>query len=333
MDEKMLPEETTEQTPDEAAFVALLKRAECAPPSLAVPSALSERIAAATYARPSIWERLSQVLRPAPARYALAGALAAGTVSAVFLPRLPKPEGVRVPVAAVTPPTTNTVNPTPAPRADEEPKTVSAPRDPAPVSATLPTPSVRDVSAPGAAVDVAPRKKDPVVPTNVPPTKVLPTAKPLTDTSSGRRATLATNAERSVSVPSVASTAKVPVAVATPDRAEVSHSTVAARTAEPTVEPSPAPPAPAVTRARTVVASYRPHVEAALSATSEPEAEPSATPEQDTATQSLRGMLRREVGSQLTKEATAVRSFSGRRGTEGARGTDNKLPFITGPVD
>ncbi len=54
----------------------------------ALPSpALFERIARATYEKPTFGARLSEFLRPAPVRMALGGVLAAGLVAAVMVPR------------------------------------------------------------------------------------------------------------------------------------------------------------------------------------------------------------------------------------------------------
>lgn len=86
---------------------------------VAVPASLSERIARATYARPTFADQVRAVLRPAPVRAAAGGlALAAGLAVVLMAPRggsgghdaFPRPplatsrEGAREPVIAAAPP-------------------------------------------------------------------------------------------------------------------------------------------------------------------------------------------------------------------------------------
>ncbi len=102
----MTPEEITTNELHESAFAELMGRALPAPRVQPLPPGLSERIAAATYASPSFWETFTRALQPAPVRLALGGALSAGVLCAVFLPRLPKSPTVTSPVAVTN---TNTV--------------------------------------------------------------------------------------------------------------------------------------------------------------------------------------------------------------------------------
>ncbi len=167
----MIPEEITNESWDDEAFAALLKRASSAPDTAPLPPGLSQKIAAATYARPTLWDKLALVLRPAPARFALGGALTAAALCVVIVPRLSKTEISSPPKTISTPPSdrvappkvaindgNNIVAPTPAP-----PALVPAPVKPPRLekfSAPKPTP------APALAVSYVP----PIVPpTPVPP--------------------------------------------------------------------------------------------------------------------------------------------------------------------
>lgn len=161
----MIPEEITNESWDDEAFAALLKRASSAPDIAPLPLGLSQRIAAATYARPTLWDKLALVLRPAPARFALGGALTAAALCVVVVPRLSKTE-IASPPKMVAPPQSDraapppqvaigdVVAPTPAPIVSVRvapPKKLSAPKPTtapalavAPVSPTVhvqPTPA------------------------------------------------------------------------------------------------------------------------------------------------------------------------------------------------
>lgn len=92
----MKPEEITNESGDDEVFAGLLKRANSSPPLAPLPLGLSEKIAAATYARPTLWDKLALVLSPAPARFALGGAVTAAVLSAVLLPRFSRLEPVKM---------------------------------------------------------------------------------------------------------------------------------------------------------------------------------------------------------------------------------------------
>ena len=72
------------------AFLRLSHGVLARTPDSFPPAALAERIAAATYGKPSLATRFLGFLQPAPARYALATALTVGIV-AVVVSRLPQP--------------------------------------------------------------------------------------------------------------------------------------------------------------------------------------------------------------------------------------------------
>lgn len=139
----MNPEEITTHELQESAFAELLTKALPAPALQALPPGLSERIALATYARPSFWETLTLALRPAPVRLALGGALSAGVLCAVFLPHLPKTPPVPVSVASTQPSPKQGVA---AVETKTEPPAVPAsPAPPVTVAAlSTPAPSVPD---------------------------------------------------------------------------------------------------------------------------------------------------------------------------------------------
>jgi anti-sigma factor RsiW len=135
------------------AFLKVLTKALPAPPVAALPPGLSARIAAGTYARPSLWERLLAALRPAPARYALGGAFATALVFALVVPRIERP----IPVERPTPSTLASpavpqplASPTPeAPQAPQgKPKATVAPVTVAKADFTPKAPVKLAVSAP-----------------------------------------------------------------------------------------------------------------------------------------------------------------------------------------
>lgn len=147
----MPPEETTIENWDEEAFAALLKRADAAPSVVALPPGLSERVASATYARPTLWDKLARALRPAPVRFALGGALTAGVLSALFLPRINQPEPPKkttpttqialnepsaAPSPSPAPPAVEAASPTPVLPTPAPAKLPSAPSERAPIAAT-----------------------------------------------------------------------------------------------------------------------------------------------------------------------------------------------------
>ncbi|MCX6365349.1 MAG: hypothetical protein NTX57_01415 [Armatimonadetes bacterium] len=168
----MNPEEITTDTLQEEAFAALLAKTLPAPSLQPLPRGLSERIAAATDARPTFWERLTVSLRPAPVRFALGGTVTAVALCAVFLPRLSlspqTPQKAESPtqVAKATNPTPSPVRvlvPTPAPpRVPEvKPDPSPSPATPAPVLVFKATPTPEPTPTPGViVVTPAPHKKN-----------------------------------------------------------------------------------------------------------------------------------------------------------------------------
>ncbi|WP_395144140.1 hypothetical protein [Armatimonas sp.] len=165
----MIPEEITNESWDDEAFAALLKRASSAPDIAPLPPGLSQRIAAATYARPTFWDKLALVLRPAPARFALGGALTAAALCVIVVPRLSKTE-ISSPPKIVSPPQSDRVAPpqvvirdqaapTPAPIISVRvttPKKLSAPKPiPAPV---LTAAHVPPIMQPTPAARIAPQE-------------------------------------------------------------------------------------------------------------------------------------------------------------------------------
>lgn len=73
----------------ELAFLRLSHEALSHPGVAAVPPSLHERIAMATYARPTLQSRIAAWLRPAPARLALGGAAMATVLAVAFVLRTP----------------------------------------------------------------------------------------------------------------------------------------------------------------------------------------------------------------------------------------------------
>ena len=136
----MNPEEITIHELQESAFAELLTKALPAPALQALPPGLSERIAQATYARPSFWETLTLALRPAPVRLALGGALSAGVLCALFLPRLPKVPETVAPIAKTNPAVAHL-------EAKTEPRVVSASPAPPVAIAAVSTPTLTVPSA------------------------------------------------------------------------------------------------------------------------------------------------------------------------------------------
>jgi len=139
------------------AFLKVLTKALPAPPVAALPPGLSARIAAGTYARPSLWERLLAALRPAPARYALGGAFATALVFALVMPRVERPVTVERPAPSTLPtpavPQQPLASPTPeAPKAPQDkPEAIAAPVTVAKADPTPKAPVPLVVSAPALA--------------------------------------------------------------------------------------------------------------------------------------------------------------------------------------
>jgi hypothetical protein len=173
----MLPEETTIENWDEEAFAALLKRADAAPSVVTLPPGLSERIATATYARPTLWDKLALALRPAPVRFALGGALTAGVLSALFLPRVTQPELTKkatpmAQVAVIAPKDAPLPSPAPPAEVVEQPTLVQP----------TPAPEKRVPVAPITA-SPAPVRPTPSVPPRPTPTPEPPAPRPNTSRS------------------------------------------------------------------------------------------------------------------------------------------------------
>lgn len=308
---KMTPEEITNDDRNDEAFAVLLKQASSAPSVSMLPPGLSERIAASTYARPTIWDKLSRVLRPAPARFALAGALTAATLSAVFLPRLskvtvPPPANLAVAERVDTPAT-------PTPSATTEQTPLAAPSAPA---SAVPTPATPALSLPTEPTRVAKNSERPARP----------------EAKSERKQELTTPAPRATVAPMKEQPnrdLKPQVASGTPAHTvasptgqlahEVVPTQLAARTGSTKLEPETAPtPAPAVV-SPVVVAKRSPRLETALSSASEPESTPTtAASETEEASRALRSMLTSVVGK---KKAPDISSLSASRSGQSAAGT------------
>jgi hypothetical protein len=167
-EERAIAEETIGAEPESAshaAFLKLLRESTLAAPRVEMPASLSERIALATYARPSLWSRIVSALRPAPIRYATGGlALSGLAVLGLVLLRPTTVAGPTPGPVEPTPAAVAFVKPTPAPiLPTPEPKTLVA--TPAPVQPT---------SAP----EATPEPSQPVEPIVLPePTFVPPLPK------------------------------------------------------------------------------------------------------------------------------------------------------------
>ena len=167
------------------AFLERLREATRAEPLIAMPPGLSERIAAATYARPTLWSRISAALAPAPARYAFTGLALSGAAAICWVALKPSPMALPTPGASPAPNKVAIVDSTPAP-ALPTPKAVAATPAPfvaAPSQVALaPTPAPLDVPAPSEPVE----RPAPVASASVPtftaahpaPVKHQPGAKP-----------------------------------------------------------------------------------------------------------------------------------------------------------
>ncbi|MBB6052761.1 hypothetical protein [Armatimonas rosea] len=299
----MTPEEITTDDSNEEAFASLLKQASSAPMVTMLPPGLSERIAASTYARPTLWDKLSRVLRPAPARFALAGALTAATLSAVFLPRLSK-------VTVPPPPGT------PAPLAPSAAPKQTTPTTPsAPVSAT-PTPATPAPALAAAPTQLAKSTERPATPESKP----APKLERATPAPRAAVTPMKEQPNRDLK-PQVAAGAPAPL-VASPTGQvthEVAPTQLAARTGSTKLEPETAPtPAPAVV-SPVVVAKRSPRLETALASASEPESTPTtAASETEEASRALRSMLTSVVGK---KKAPDISSLSASRSGQTAAGT------------
>jgi hypothetical protein len=118
------------------AFLDLLKDSATRAPAVEVPATLSERIAQATYARPTLWSRLSAALRPAPVRYATAG-LALSGLAALGLFLLRPGGSTAVPGTNSSKAVQLAANPSPAPVLPTPQPPIASP---APPSEPAPTP-------------------------------------------------------------------------------------------------------------------------------------------------------------------------------------------------
>lgn len=166
LDDELTPTETAlvqahvavcERCASELAFLRLTHAVLSNPTEVPVPAQLSARIAAATYARPTLRQRLSEWLRPAPVRVAALGTAAAftvGVIAASVLLRGGPPVGTvsAPPVAQPAPEPAVSPGPTLSPPETVAPRgrTEAARKPSAPV--TSPRPS----NAP--ALDRTPRK-------------------------------------------------------------------------------------------------------------------------------------------------------------------------------
>lgn len=125
-----------------AAFLSILKDSARFEDTIEMPASLSERIALATYAKPTLWSRISTALRPAPMRYA-AGGLALSGLAAIGLVMLRPPAVDNLPkgpvLASPSPPQVANVNVDPAPGPDVQQVTPDSTPTPVP-QAVLPTP-------------------------------------------------------------------------------------------------------------------------------------------------------------------------------------------------
>ncbi len=179
-EERASAEEAIGKEPESAshaAFLKLLRESTLTAPHIEMPASLSERIALATHARPTLWSRIASALRPAPIRYATGGlALSGLAVLALTLLR-PTPSANLTPGPVETAPTPATVAfvkptpapilPTPAPRAvvaTPAPviKTTPEPRSPvpdAPIVLPEPTPAPMLRAAPPKRVEPTPAPK------------------------------------------------------------------------------------------------------------------------------------------------------------------------------
>lgn len=163
------------------AFLERLREATRSEPLIAMPPGLSERIAAATYARPTIWSRISAALSPAPARYAFTGLALSGAAAICWVALKPATFVPNAPVASPTPAAVAIADPTPAP-VQPRPKAVAptpAPIVSAPQVAFAPTPAPIELPAPTLATRVpvpdmsalpgaVPRKSGPIPPSPAP---------------------------------------------------------------------------------------------------------------------------------------------------------------------
>jgi hypothetical protein len=302
---KMTPEESTTETWDDEAFAALLKRADTIPSPVALPPGLSERVAAATYARPrlALWETLARVLRPAPTRFALAGALTAGVLCAVFLPRVTKPELPGKPIVVG--------QPTPGPAL------LSAPGSAGKQEQKV---ALREPAAPEAAAALAPNPKSNTEPQSSParatliPVKVA--LKPTVEKGGALNSQPSTH--KSATTTEIES-ASQPLLTATPLPVTMRSTTLK------TEATMSAPTAGVGVTQQEASALHVAHRETALASASEPdtiEASPEASPSEGTegASLLLRKSLKDSVGFQM-KQANAIGSLAGTRGEQSLVGT------------
>lgn len=116
------------------AFLQLSHAALSRPLEVPIPSALSARIAAATYERPTISQRIAVFLRPVPTRLAL-GTAAVAAIVAVAVLRSPEAARPPAPVATVeTGPASSPHDPSPS---GESPKENTVARTDAPAKPTV----------------------------------------------------------------------------------------------------------------------------------------------------------------------------------------------------
>ncbi len=194
-EERASAEEVIGKEPESAshaAFLKLLRKSTLVAPHIEMPASLSERIALATHARPTLWSRIASALRPAPIRYATGGlALSGLAVLGLALlrptpvtnptPGLSEPTPATTTVALVKP-TPAPVLSTPAPRPTPEPVATLAPASvieatpaPEPIALPEPTPAPMLRAAPPKRVEPTPGPKSnsrkPPVPSGLAPAR------------------------------------------------------------------------------------------------------------------------------------------------------------------
>ena len=158
----------------ELAFLERLREATLADSDIRMPVGLSERIAAATYARPTIWNRLAASLAPSPTRYAFGGVALSGVAALCWVMLRPSLDLVPpTPASSPAPEQVAVVAPTPAPKARlpevtrpvaptpasiEKPVVVAAiPKSP-PISIPAPTPEFSTPEPDMSALPMKPKK-------------------------------------------------------------------------------------------------------------------------------------------------------------------------------
>ncbi|WP_309718556.1 hypothetical protein [Armatimonas sp.] len=311
----MNPEEITTDTLQEEAFAALLAKTLPAPSLQPLPRGLSERIAAATDARPTFWERLTVSLRPAPVRFALGGAVTAAALCAVFLPRLPKTEPTSPIRVAIT-------TPTPAPIVPASPEPVRN-------ETAVPTPS----PAPDAQEQATPLVASPA------PVVIAPTPRPVVPGTDKRQAETVASWKRAGMValkekaqigfdPSHVSKSVAPMPeMSRPQGAQgVARISVGGRTAATKSETESTPtPAPAVVQPATQVARA-PRIETTLVSGDIEDEKLKVTEEKPF--QLALGVTK----EQMKQEGKIGSLYSGTSGAESASRSSSNLGLLSAPV-